>query len=703
MPRIALLPLLFASSIASAVQTDSHIFEGYQTFSDGELNGVAVHWDGGVGVGPTLGQGIRPPAGTVIWDLTQIGDEFLYLATGGPGAVYRMEVATGAMEKILDPDEPLLRAIHVDKDGNLFGGASPGGRIYRVSNGNGFPEIYADLESLYIWKIVEDPENKGALLIAAGSPGRIYRLPANYSQGDEPEVVLETRAVHVSSFAFANDGTLYYATGPGGHLLRKSPDEKAETMLELGQGEVRAIFPMEDGSVRIAVYRSGKPSMSSDNGNGNGNEEASLPPDGLPSGIFNVGPDGFVDVLLLGSDEKVFSAAMIGEEMLIGSDARGRVYRFQDRFDWSLLAESNNGGEVSRIEAIDEQEAWIATSNPAAIHRLTYDLAATGTLTGKVFDAGQKVRWGALMPVGIQLDSIHWETRTGNRSDPDESWGEWTPLKDQKVASSPGRFFQYRARFASPATVVRRVELFYQLPNEAPIFRRVEGIPVRLESVPAPPQAPQRAALPQLFSQNGNRKSSQNDSPPPFIIHEDRGWLSLIWEAIDPNQDELRFKLYLRRLDQQDWLLLAEDLKEPFFSLNINGFPSGYYEPRIEASDRMSNPPGLAKTAETRGNLILIDNEPPTIIPPKDDSPLEFQVNDAFSIITAVSYRFEGSESRALLPLDGIFDSRETTFRLPESVGTDSTPPQGTLHIEATDARGNRAAWTGLIGGTGAD
>jgi hypothetical protein len=107
----------------------------------------------------------------------------------------------------------------------------------------------------------------------------------------------------------------------------------------------------------------------------------------------------------------------------------------------------------------------------------------------------------------------------------------------------------------------------------------------------------------------------------------------------------------------------------------------------------MSNPPDLATTSETRGNLILIDNQPPTIVPPTVENPLEFQVTDDFSIISSVSYRLEGSEPRALLPLDGIFDSREETFYLPEG----AKKVGATLHIEASDARANRAAWTGLI------
>ncbi|MFP4356848.1 MAG: SMP-30/gluconolactonase/LRE family protein [Puniceicoccaceae bacterium] len=702
-----LLAGFLAAATAEAIRTDSHVFEGYSVLSDGGLEGAAVHWNGAVGAGPTLGAGFRPPEGSVVWDLAPGGRGSLYLATGGPGAVFRMDTRTGEMKKVLDPEAPLLRAIHVDGDGRLYAGSSPDGRIYRLSPDNGFPEIYTTLDSRYVWSIQADPADPGALLVATGAPGRIIRLPADFKAGGEPEVVVEAGAVHVSSFAHARDGTLYYATGPNGHLHRRSADGRSETLVELGAAEVREIFPGEEGSVRIAVYRSDSTGSPPSDGSGNGGNagsgngaDASNAPEGLPSGIFAIGKDGFVEALLIGSEEKIFSAAGSRGELWIGSDTRGRLYRFADRFDWSLLAESPGGGEVSAIEPVGADSAWIATSNPASVHRLAYDPEPEGLYTSDVFDAGQKVRWGALVPAGIGLGEVEWETRSGNRSRPDESWGAWTPLDDDKVASRPGRFFQFRGRFASPAAAVRRVELFYQLPNEAPGFRRIEGLPVRLELIPTPPESPDRATLPQLFSEGGNggngknaRNSNGSGQQQPFVIHEERGWLSIVWEAFDPNDDELRFRVSLRRLGGEDWLLLGEDLDQPFLSLNVAGFESGYYEPRIHASDRMSNPPEMARTTEARGNLILIDNQPPKIVPPSPKRPLAFAVRDNFSIITSVSYRLEGSESRALLPRDGIFDSRRERFSLPAGAAT----PGATLFLEAVDARGNRAAWSGVV------
>lgn len=699
----SLLAATLALPRAEAVRTQSETFEGYNNLSDGKLEGVALHWDGSLGVGPSLGNAFRPPQGAVIWDIATAPDGSVYLATGGPGAIYRLNPSTGDMKQVLDPDAPLVRAVHVDEKGNLYAGSSPDGRIYRIPPDGGFPEVYATLDSNYVWAIGADPAEAGAIIIAAGVPGRLYRIPAEFSPGDAPEVLAETENAHVTAFAQAEDGTLFYGTGPGGHLVEKQPNEKPETLVELGRAEVREIFPLETGGVRIALFRSsergGGDSPGGDPGDSSGGNSSN--PQGLPSGIFEVNEDGFVDTLLIGADEKIFSAALVAGELLIGTDTDGRLYRFADRFDWSLLGESKQGGEVSSIEPIHDQSAWVATSNPAAIYQLSYEPDAKGTFVSEVFDAEQKVRWGALISAGIGLDGVEWETRTGNRSDPDSSWGDWQPLKGEKIASAPGRFFQFRGKFNNLQAIVRRVEAFYQLPNEAPVFRRVEGIPVKLEAIPLPPEGPGRATLPQLFGSKGNAKGSKHSNgnngngsvANPFVVNEITGWLSIVWEATDPNHDDLRFRVYLRSLDQQEWFLLGEDLDMPFLSLNVSGFKPGYYEPRIVASDRMSNPPDMAKTSETRGQLILIDNQPPEIVPPTTEAPYTFTVRDNFSIITAVSYRLEGSEARSLLPSDGIFDSREEVFELPHDAGK----PGASLFLEATDARGNQVAWTGLV------
>src|SRR5580698_5183648 len=76
-----------------------------------------------------------------IWDLAFDSDGRLYVATGGPAAVYRVDAAKAGGKPTLffKSDEQHIRAILFDKAGNLIAGSDGSGLVYRVdSSGKGF-------------------------------------------------------------------------------------------------------------------------------------------------------------------------------------------------------------------------------------------------------------------------------------------------------------------------------------------------------------------------------------------------------------------------------------------------------------------------------------------------------------------------------------------------------------------------------------
>lgn len=107
-----------------------------------------------------------------IWDLTFDKSGRLYVATGGPGAIYRVDVSKpGAKPEIFfKTDEAHIRTLAWDAQGNLIAGSDGSGLVYRIS-----------------------PEGKGYVLF--DSPLR-----------------------EVTSLAVAADGTIYAAcVGDKGH------------------------------------------------------------------------------------------------------------------------------------------------------------------------------------------------------------------------------------------------------------------------------------------------------------------------------------------------------------------------------------------------------------------------------------------------------------------------------------------------------
>ena len=76
-----------------------------------------------------------------IWDLAFDGQGRLYIATGGPAAVYRVEVEKAGAKPTLffKSDEQHIRAILFDKAGNLIAGSDGSGLVYRIdTNGKGY-------------------------------------------------------------------------------------------------------------------------------------------------------------------------------------------------------------------------------------------------------------------------------------------------------------------------------------------------------------------------------------------------------------------------------------------------------------------------------------------------------------------------------------------------------------------------------------
>jgi len=68
-----------------------------------------------------------------IWDMTFDQSDRLYIATGGPAAVYRIDLKQGKAEAFFKNDEQHVRSLAWDKAGNLLAGTDGSGLVYRIS------------------------------------------------------------------------------------------------------------------------------------------------------------------------------------------------------------------------------------------------------------------------------------------------------------------------------------------------------------------------------------------------------------------------------------------------------------------------------------------------------------------------------------------------------------------------------------------
>ncbi len=98
-----------------------------------------------------------------VWDLTFDQAGRMYIATGNPAAVYRMDVSKpgSAPEEFFKSDEAHIRSLAWDAKGNLIAGSDGSGLVYRIdANGKGYV-------------LLEAPRRE-ITSIAVGANGTIY-------------------------------------------------------------------------------------------------------------------------------------------------------------------------------------------------------------------------------------------------------------------------------------------------------------------------------------------------------------------------------------------------------------------------------------------------------------------------------------------------------------------------------------------------
>jgi WD40 repeat protein len=181
-----------------------------------------------------------------IWDLAFDGTGRLYIATGGPAAVYRLDVAKSDAkpELFFKSDEQHIRAIAFDKAGNLIAGTDGSGLVYRVDgSGKGYVLYDAPKREITALAIAEN----GAIYVSAvGGKGQ-STLPPLPVQGI-PSVSATITIVQPGSVQAFNgntvipDGSEVYEIPPQGapHKIWSGHDDIVYALASTPQGLLAA-------------------------------------------------------------------------------------------------------------------------------------------------------------------------------------------------------------------------------------------------------------------------------------------------------------------------------------------------------------------------------------------------------------------------------------------------------------------------------
>ena len=561
-------------------------------FGSGNFYGSVVRDDGAIVPGPRDKQ-VLSSAEAVAWSLAAAPDNTLYVGTGFNARL--LQIRDGATRVMYQGPEVAITALALDKDGTLYAGASPGGRVYRFLP-NGKREVLLQTRETFVHALQITPQG---LYVATGGPrAALYRIdnPATVAANPIAKPLVVLPQTHLNSLAAvgsdvyagtADDAVLYRIDGAGkATALYQATNAGAAgqsiTIQSGGQTQVISVAPSSGapvvgGGLGNPLLRRG--------GITGGNEITSIVADENGAVYFGTlgGSSVYRYTAARGVEEywkaatgAIYSLTQNGDALYAGCDG-GAVWRL-----------SGNIGDVRAARVLDAtqpqvlalasqgQNLYAATANNAAVYQIG---AGAGIEAGAVaeagneydsdiFDAKSVVRWGAFNALG---SGVSIATRSGNTVDPDATWSDWTALDNGKIASPAGRYLQYRAKFEQGGTL-SRIEALYRAANRAP---KVElTLPKGGEWV--------------------------------------RGDKTLTWKGTDPDGDALRYAVSIAGNDGQFAPVEDPTPTDAKVELDTTKYKDGDYRLQVRASDAARNPADPLGDAAT-SLPFTIDNTAPIL------------------------------------------------------------------------------------------
>jgi hypothetical protein len=587
-----------------------------------------------------------------IWDMTFDSAGRLYIATGGPAAVYRIDVrqARSAPELFFKSDEQHIRTLAWDKVGNLLAGTDGSGLVYRI-----------------------DPRGKGYVLFSA--PRR-----------------------EITALAVGADGTVYAAD-----VGDKNRNPLPPLPVQSGLGGITISF-VNPASVQAANASAALPE---------GTEVYALTPDAAPRKLWSdkddvvyqlaMGPEGLT--ALTGNRGRIFTIHADGsysdlahleaqqavtltavpEGWLVGTANTGKLYRLGAHGgpaagkaeEHAFASDVLDAGAVARWGRVEVEpdshgyRLWTRSGNVEQPVRNQKDWGWSDwqpATDGRVASPlGRYLQWKVVLEEEGVVGAIGINYLPVNSA----------PMVDDVVVAPGARVTPQPGQAGQPGTVTIAFPPAVQ--NVGPVFD---------------PNAASGAA--------------------PIQAQKDRSAVTVRWAAHDDDGDDLTYDLYLRGDGEHIWRLLKKGLTEKVYSFDGASLPDGGYSIRVVVSDAPSHSPGDALTGELISDRFELDTTAPLITgltaaavvpvacarPPCASGlgiPVSFDAKDAASPVSHAEYSLDAGAWQYIEPVGGLSDSKEEhySFSVPLAAGPDGkTDGVGTEHlitVRAYDRHDNMA------------
>src|SRR3984885_6005257 len=140
-----------------------------------------------------------------IWDLAFDSQGALYIATGGPAAIYRVNVSTDTphAELFFESDEQHIRCLLFEPNGNLIAGSDGGGLVYRIGkDGKGL--------------VIYDTPKREVTALAESAEGRLYvAAVGEKTKSSLPPLPVQGIAVATATITIVTPGSVQASSSNG--------------------------------------------------------------------------------------------------------------------------------------------------------------------------------------------------------------------------------------------------------------------------------------------------------------------------------------------------------------------------------------------------------------------------------------------------------------------------------------------------------
>ncbi len=698
----------------------------YADFERGTAKDVAL-WSDGKIVPAAEFKTFSDPNLAYLWSLRADSKGRLYASGGSNARVFRIE-PDGHAKVIFQSPELAAQAMAFDSHDDLYVGTSPDGKVYKVTP-EGQSSVFFNPKTKYIWSLAVAPD--GVVFVGTGDKGEIYAVtPQGKSDlfyksderhiralaldghghliaGTDPSglvirigiqpgaagappkagrafVVYETAGQEITSLEFGRRGNLYVA----------SIGAKAGVQPGIFASPTAGAFVISATPTVTVVAGNQKPTTPTPAQVAAPQVVPFVPFAATPGGshVYRIAPDGSPKLLWQSQTDLVYALGFSKSgKLLLGTGNKGDVIQLEGDEIFSKVAGTSTG-QVTGFASGPDGRVYLCTANPGKIFSLGPGIAPEGTFTSTPFDAHIFSRWGRLNWWGRDASDgrVSFYVRSGNTSNPDKNWSRWfgpyTTPEAQPAGCPPARFAQWKVVFHPTAGVTPTlswVSLAYLRKNVAPVIDDVvmedPGIRVRmlqLGQISSEMARPVQLRMPSTGQVGPNRIVAPESAPTAAVQFEappqgfrDKGWQSVLWSAHDANGDTLEYSVYYRGEGEQNWKLLKDHLRVPYYSWDTATMPDGPYYLKIVASDAPSNPPAQALDDSRVGPRFVVDNTPPVIsdlhaVATGDDAVVEFSAKDPSSTLSRAEYSVDAGHWTLVWPIGELSDAPQESYRI---------------------------------------